>query len=273
MRQTVSPAVLTVTADDASRAYGQPDPAFTATITGFVNGETSGVISGAASLSTAATSASGVGSYTITAAQGSLAATNYTFAFQAGTLTVTAATLTVTVDDASRAYGQANPAFTATITGFVNGDTSGVVAGTAALSNAATAGSGVGSYTITAAHGSLSAANYTFAFQAGVLTVTPATLTVIANDASKAYGQVNPAFSATYSGFVNGDTFRSSAACRSALRQRRVRMSAPTASWRAVHTPVTTRSPTPTGSSRSIPPPWPSPPITWARPTARLCLL
>ena len=43
---TISKAALTVTADDQSRAYGAANPALTATITGFKNGEilaTSGV--------------------------------------------------------------------------------------------------------------------------------------------------------------------------------------------------------------------------------------
>ena len=62
----MSKAVLTVTADDQSRAYGAANPALTATITGFKNGEilaTSGV-TGSPSLSTTATTAtSPVGSY------------------------------------------------------------------------------------------------------------------------------------------------------------------------------------------------------------------
>jgi hypothetical protein len=58
------------------------------TITGFVNGETVAVVNGAAALSTAATGASPVGTYPITAAVGTLAATNYGFSFVAGSLTV-----------------------------------------------------------------------------------------------------------------------------------------------------------------------------------------
>jgi hypothetical protein len=203
---TVTPATLTVTANNASKVYGQANPVFTDTLTGFVNGDTAGVVSGAASLSTTATPGSGVGSYTITAAGGTLSAANYTFAFAGGTLTVTPATLTVTANNASKVYGQANPAFTDTLTGFVNGDTAGVVSGSANLTTTATASSGVGSYTITAARGTLNAANYTFAFAGGTLTVTPATLTVTANNAGKVYGQANPALTDTISGFVNGDT-------------------------------------------------------------------
>ncbi len=85
---TVTKKTLTVRADDASRLLDEADPAFTATITGFVNGETASVLSGAASLATPATATSPAGAYAITAAVGTLAAANYDFAFTAGTLTI-----------------------------------------------------------------------------------------------------------------------------------------------------------------------------------------
>ena len=87
---TVAKASLTAKANDMSRAHGAPNPVLTATISGFQNGETlasSGVI-GAPELSTTATAASPPGAYPITAAVGSLAATNYTFNFVNGTLHV-----------------------------------------------------------------------------------------------------------------------------------------------------------------------------------------
>ena len=60
----------------------------------------------------------------VTAGPGSLNATNYGFNFVDGTLTIGQATLTVTADPRSRVYGAANPVFTASYSGFVNGDTS-----------------------------------------------------------------------------------------------------------------------------------------------------
>jgi ribosomal protein S11 len=91
----VNAAVLTVTANNASRTYGAANPTFAASYAGFVNGDSSGVLSGAPSLTTTATSASAPGSYLITAAVGTLAASNYTFSFVNGALTVTAATQTI----------------------------------------------------------------------------------------------------------------------------------------------------------------------------------
>src|SRR5205814_5203856 len=48
--------------------------------------------------------------------------------------------------------------------------------------------------------------DYTISYVAGTLTVTPVALTITANDQTKAYGAALPALTASYSGFVNGDT-------------------------------------------------------------------
>src|SRR5205823_9260476 len=72
---TVNKAPLTVTADNKSREYGDANPSFTASFSGFKNGETlatSGV-TGSPSLSTTATAARPVASYPITAAVGTRA--------------------------------------------------------------------------------------------------------------------------------------------------------------------------------------------------------
>ncbi len=191
---SVTPAPLTVTADNQSATYGAGLPALTVSYAGFVNNDDTGVLSGSPSVTTTATSASNVGSYPITVAAGSLAAANYTFTFVGGTLTVTPAVLTVTANNANRAYGADNPTFSAAITGFVNGDGQGVVHGAPGLTTTATVSSPVGTYAIVAAAGSLTAANYTFAFANGTLTVTQATPSVVVADAGGLYtGQPYPA--------------------------------------------------------------------------------
>src|SRR5438094_6331533 len=120
----------------------------------------------------------------ITSDLGGLLSGNYSFTFFApGTLHVTKAVLTVTADDKSREYGDANPAFDATISGFKNGEnlaTSGVT-GTASCTSAAIATSPVADHTISCTIGSLSAHNYSFSFVNGTLRVTTAELTVTAN--------------------------------------------------------------------------------------------
>jgi polygalacturonase len=109
--------------------------------------------------------------YTLTATFAPTDTVNYTAATAQVTLQVNPATLTVTANNLSKAVGAINPTLTASISGFVNGDTSAVVSGSPALATTATASSIAGSYPITASVGTLSAANYTFAFVNGTLTV------------------------------------------------------------------------------------------------------
>jgi len=203
---TVSKATLTVTANNLSKVYGAANPTLTYTMNGFVNGDSSSVVSGAPALSTSASTGSGVGGYPITVSAGTLAAANYTFTLENGTLSVTPAALAVTANNLSKVYGTANPTLTYTMNGFVNGDGSSVVSGAPALSTTASTGSGVGGYPITISAGTLAAANYTFTLETGTLSVTTAALTVTAQPQSRFAGQSNPPLTVTYSGFVNGDT-------------------------------------------------------------------
>jgi hypothetical protein len=90
---SIARAVLTVTADNQTAQYSDP-VALTASYTGFVYAETeaglrgTGALSGNPSLTTPRTTSSPAGAYAITAALGSLSATNYSFAFTNGTFTV-----------------------------------------------------------------------------------------------------------------------------------------------------------------------------------------
>ena len=87
---TVMPALLQVTAANASRVFGTVNQAFSYTVSGFVNGDTAATaVSGTAAEASAATRASVAGTYQISVSAGSLAAANYTFSYNNGTLTVT----------------------------------------------------------------------------------------------------------------------------------------------------------------------------------------
>jgi enterochelin esterase-like enzyme len=89
---TVGQAPLTVTADNQSRPFGSSNPPLTATLAGFVLGQTLATsdVSGSASCTTTAMPFSPGGGYPITCTAGSLASTNYSFGpFIPGTLTVT----------------------------------------------------------------------------------------------------------------------------------------------------------------------------------------
>ena len=199
---TVNPAVLTVTAANATRLYGDPNPTFTFTFSGFVNGETAAVVTGSPSCTTTAVASSALGTYPITCAAGTLSAANYTFTFVDATLTINPAPLTVTAANASRVYGDPNPTFTGTITGIKNGDNI-----TAVYATTATAASLVGTYPITPGlvDPTNKLGNYTVTSNNGTLTITPAPLTVAAANATKAFGDPNPTFTGIITGIKNGD--------------------------------------------------------------------
>lgn len=199
----VTPAPLTLTADNKSRVYGAALPNLTFSASGFVNGDTSMSLTTQPTLSATATAASGVGSYPITIS-GAVDA-NYSITYVQGTLMVTTAPLTITAPSVSRQYGQTNPSLNnVTYSGFVNGDNSSSLTGTLLCATTATQTSPVGSYPITCA--GLSSANYAITFAPGTLNVTSATLTITANNATKVLNAANPPLNWTATGFANGET-------------------------------------------------------------------
>ena len=104
----LAPAVLTVEADDQTRAYGATNRTADRHLQRILNGEDAGVLSGSPVLSTAADTNSPVGTYPITVSAGTLSNAHYSFSFTNGTLTVTQAVLTVKADDQTRVYGATN---------------------------------------------------------------------------------------------------------------------------------------------------------------------
>ncbi len=87
--------------------------------------------------------------------------------------------LVVTANDTTRTYGQANPAFTYTVSGtLLNGDTPATaVTGVPIYSTPASPGSPAGTYPLSIV-GGLSSLNYLTVFQDGIFTVTSTSLTV-----------------------------------------------------------------------------------------------
>jgi hypothetical protein len=82
----ITPAPLTVTADDKSRPIGVPNPPFTASYAGFQFGETPAVLGGVLVFATPATIVSPPGLYSITPS--GQTSTNYTITYVNGVLTV-----------------------------------------------------------------------------------------------------------------------------------------------------------------------------------------
>jgi mucin-19 len=211
---TVNKAALTVVADDASRLYGDANPTFTTSLTGFVNGEDATIagVTGAGVVTTTATTADSVGTYALTPDAGTYAAANYVFTGRMdGRLTVTPATLTVAATATTREYGAANPAFAATVTGFKNGENlATATSGAYVFAATATATSGIGQYRVDVTGLTSPSGNYVFAQDAAnatALTVTPATLTVSASNVAKTYdgAAFTGGSSLAFSGFRNDE--------------------------------------------------------------------
>ncbi|MGB8052262.1 MAG: MBG domain-containing protein, partial [Azonexus sp.] len=113
---------------------------------------------------------------------------------------ITPAPLTITGATTSSLYTSNLQTNTFTTSGLLGSDS---VTSVATLAS----GTNVGTYAdnLTSATGT-GLTNYTIGYVNGSLTITPASLTITANDASRPVNTLNPQFSATYTGFVGGET-------------------------------------------------------------------
>jgi serine/threonine protein kinase len=166
LNQRVTPAHLTIMADNQTKAYGAALPPLTYTPSGFVNGDTASVLSGSPTLTTKATASSPPNIYAITPGPGTLSAANYQFTFLSGTLTVVPAPLSATGVNVSATAGAP---FRAAVATFMNADPFGVPAsytatlswGDGSASTGSISDSGGGTFTVTGAHTYADAGNET----------------------------------------------------------------------------------------------------------------
>ncbi|MDN5290088.1 MAG: hypothetical protein PWQ06_327 [Anaerophaga sp.] len=169
---SITKAMVTATADDKSRLYGDANPNLTVSYSGFVNGENASVLDLLPVISTLATANSIVGDYAITVGDGYDG--NYDFSYVNGLLSVNPAPLTVKAKDASRVAGMPNPEFELEYTGFVNGEDQSEIDFLPVASCDADEFSVPGDYTINVSGGD--DGNYYFIYDnSGILTVTVAT--------------------------------------------------------------------------------------------------
>ncbi|GHT01699.1 hypothetical protein AGMMS49525_03180 [Bacteroidia bacterium] len=199
----VNKAPLTVTAENKSREYGAANPNLTYSISGFKNSETQSVIDVLPTVATTATQTSNAGNYAITASGAS--DNNYDFGYTNGTLTIEKAAQTITFisgisikkyGDASFTIAQTSSGLTPTI---VSSDPSKLV-----VANNTAYIVGTGTFALTASQsGNI---NYLPAPDAvTTVTVSKAPLIITANDAVRNFGEANPPFTLSYSGFTNGE--------------------------------------------------------------------
>lgn len=198
---TITPAPLSLTVNNATREYGNPNPEFSSVITGFVDGENADNQNMTVNYTCAADRQSNAGNYRILA---SVNAPNYEVTYHYGTLVVTKAPLTLKVKNTSRLYGDENPQFELIYTGLRNNETSPTWTQAIKVATTATKKSHCGVYPITISGGV--SQNYTVSeYTNGELTVSKRPLTVRALDYERSYGEANPTFKIAYDGFVNSD--------------------------------------------------------------------
>ncbi|MGA2245399.1 MAG: MBG domain-containing protein, partial [Verrucomicrobiota bacterium] len=190
--QQVNQASLSITANNdtkiygATKTYGAGSAAFSSS--GLQNGETIGSVTLASS---GAVATAGATTYAITPSAttgGTFNANNYSITYNAGTLVVQPAALTIIGIDATRPYGTTNPVFAVTGNGFVNGDSLANLSGTLSVSFTDTnkvaesvdTNTPVGVYDVIPS--GLTSANYNIAFTNGTITIVPASLIVTANN-------------------------------------------------------------------------------------------
>jgi MBG domain (YGX type) len=165
--QASSTPTLVVTAINAGRFYGDPNPEFAGTITGLNSGDTITV-----TYATVADPRSPVGDYLIvpTLIDPDNHLGNYAVVINNGTLTVSPAPLSIVADDITRAAGRPNPAFTGSISGVKNGEDI-----TATYASPATGSSQAGTYPIvpTLKDASGQIGNYAVSISNGTLTIKP----------------------------------------------------------------------------------------------------
>ena len=99
-RYTIKPVKLTVKVSNANREYGEDNPQFSISYSGFINGENESVLTTLPTITTTATKTSKVGEYPIAISGGSAA--NYELVYEPGVLTVTKAPLSAKVEDAKK---------------------------------------------------------------------------------------------------------------------------------------------------------------------------
>ncbi len=207
---TVTPAPLTITAQDVSKVYGQTPALSGFTTSALMNGETVGSTT-QTSIGQIATANVAGGPYTVApsgATGGTFAPGNYAISYVNGALTVTPAPLTITAQDLTKVYGQV-PALTGFSTSaLVNGETVGSTTQTSA-GQLATANVGGAPYAVApsiATGGTFTPSNYVISYLNGALTITPAPLTITAQDVTKVYGQTPTLTGFTTSPLVNGES-------------------------------------------------------------------
>jgi len=188
---TVVKIPLTAHVANTSKVYGDANPEFNITYSGFRDGDSEVGFSVPASISTIVDNSSKVGKYDIVAS--GAVSDKYEISYIPGTLTITKAPLSISAGNYTKKQGDAMPGFKASYTGFKNGENESVLTKQPVFSCEANEASAPAEYAVTIS--GADAENYEISYEQGHLTVVEADAIVVrAKSYSRQYGDENPVF-------------------------------------------------------------------------------
>ncbi len=206
---TVAKAPLSVVGSSHQVVYGDVKPSVSPLITGWVLGESESDLSTVPSCSTGYSSSTSVSASPVAVSCSGGVAANYTFSYAAGSITIVKAALSVSAPSASLTYGDAKPSMVPSYSGFVNGQSASVLSTAPTCSTGYSSSTSVSASPVAVSCSGGVAANYTFSYAAGSITIAKAALTVAAPNIDLVYGDAAPTavdLAPQITGFVNSQT-------------------------------------------------------------------
>ena len=188
---TVVKIPLTAHVANTTKVYGDANPEFNITYSGFRDGDSEVGFSVPASIFTIVDNSSKVGKYDIVAS--GAVSDKYEISYIPGTLTITKAPLIISAGNYTKKQGDAMPAFKASYAGFKNGENESVLTKQPVFSCEANEASAPAEYAVTIS--GADAENYEISYEQGHLTVVEADAVVVrAKSYNRQYGDENPVF-------------------------------------------------------------------------------
>ena len=188
---TVVKIPLTAHVANTTKVYGDVNPEFNITYSGFRDGDSEVGFSVPASISTIVDNSSKVGKYDIVAS--GAVSDKYEISYIPGTLTITKAPLSISAGSYTKKQGDAMPVFKASYAGFKNGEDESVLTKQPVFSCEANEASAPAEYAVTIS--GAEAENYAISYEQGHLIVVEADAIVVrAKSYSRQYGDENPLF-------------------------------------------------------------------------------
>ena len=173
----INPRTLSVSVQDITREYGEENPTFELSYSGFMNNETPEDLLQLPVAYCSANKRTPVGKYENAISISGGEAQNYIFEYHPGNLTISKRLLQVSCPDYTRVYGKENPRFELEYSGFADNEWLSALTTSPNVQCQATAVSDVGEYPICISGGE--ATNYSFSYNNGTLSITQAAQTLL----------------------------------------------------------------------------------------------